>query len=229
MHTEPVTSTNERTDPLPSPDRARRRRVRTWGLAVPAVIVLVLAGVFVWGELQPKPEGYAAGAAATGDRWVRFTVDATSREEWVLFDFERGEVIAGDLTSPNWDLAFRRTKILTNSGVTNPAGVGGAFDLGEVALDEATPPATAAFEVDRLGGDDEDEPDNPAIGGWYSYSFVRHVVSVKPNTYLVRTGGDLDALVQFDSYYCENEDPGCVTFRYRLVPKVPDGEPARSS
>ncbi len=228
MPTEPPTATSERAAPHRSSGRRRRRRVRTWLVAVPAALILVLVAVFVWGELQPKPAGYAAGVAS-GDRWVRVTIDATSREEWVLFDFERGEVIEDDLTSPGWDLAFRRTKILTNSGVTNPAGPGGAFDLGEIALEDAALPPAAAFETDRFGGDDRDEPENPAIGRWYSYSFVRHVVSVKPNAYLVRTGGELDALVQFDSYYCDDGDPGCVTFRYRLVPKVPDGRPARSS
>jgi len=34
-------------------------------------------------------------------------------------------------------------------------------------------------------------------------------------------GEDFDALVQFDSYYCEDEEAGCITFRYRLIPKVP--------
>jgi len=45
-------------------------------------------------------------------------------------------------------------------------------------------------------------------------------VSAKPNTYLLRTGDELDALVQFDSYYCEDEEAGCITFRYRLIPSV---------
>ena len=76
------------------------------------------------------------------------------------------------------------------------------------------------FVVDTLGGDDDDEPENVAVGSWYSYSFIGHIVSVKPNTYLVRTGDNLDALVQFDSYYCEDEEAGCITFRYRLIPSV---------
>lgn len=171
-------------------------------------------------EPEPVPD-----TAAVVDS-TRYTVDARSKQEWVLFDFNTGEVVDGDFTDTAWDIALQRTKLLTNSGVTNPSGPGGAYDLGEVLLQDAVPPETAAFSVDVLGGEDDDEPENPAIGGWYNYQFIKHVISVKPNTYLVRTGEDLDVLVQFDSYYCEDEEPACVTFTYRMVPKVESVAPS---
>ena len=211
---------------------------RTWLIGLPVALGLGVIGLFVWGGLQPRPAGFAAiesdevavveeevtvaedEVTVAEEVWTRYTVDATSTVDWVLFDFEKGRVVDGDFASPGWDVAFRRTKLLTNSGVTNPSGPGGAFDLGEVPLETARPPASVTFTVDRLGGDDDDEPENPAAGYWYSYSFISHIVSVKPNTYLVRTGENRDALVQFDSYYCEDEESGCITFRYRLIPKV---------
>lgn len=156
---------------------------------------------------------------------LRRTLDATSAEEWVMFDFAQGQVVQGDLDSLGWDVAFQRTKLLTNSGVTNPSGLGGAVDLGEVPLETAGPPGSVSFVTDSLGGEDGDEPENIAAGRWYTYSFISHIVSVKPNTYLIRTGGDLDALVQFDSYYCADEESGCITFRYRLIPKVAESSP----
>ena len=209
------------------------------------MLVLGVVGLFVWGSFQPKPEGFApsvpeeavarqqeAGSekeeatrgaqepAPEEEPWIRYTLDATSQTDWVFFDFEEGNVVDSDFASPGWDVAFRRTKVLTNSGVTNASGPGGAFDLGEVPLETAGPPASVTFAVDVLGGEDDDEPENPALGRWYSYSFISHIVSVKPNTYLVRTGGSRDAFVQFDSYYCEDEESGCITFRYRLIPAV---------
>ncbi|GMQ98977.1 MAG: hypothetical protein BMS9Abin17_1517 [Acidimicrobiia bacterium] len=211
---------------------------RTWLIGMPSLLVIGVVGTFVWGSLQPKPAGYApvdepqiVAAPQEVDAVVdeatsepieisRYTVDATSRDNWVLFDFTQGRVIEGDLFSPGWDLAFRRTTVLTNSGETNPLGVGGAIDLGEVLLKDAVMPESGLFEVDVLGGEDEDELENPAVGSWYSYSFIKHIVSTKPNSYLVATGEDLNALVQFDSYYCEDEKPGCITFRYRLVPQA---------
>jgi hypothetical protein len=171
-------------------------------------------------QLEAETALVETEAAAVEQPPTRYTVDARSTVDWVLFDFDKGAVVEGDFSSSGWDLAFRRTKLLTNSGVTNQVGPGGAFDVGEVPLEAATPPASVAFAVDQLGGDDDDDPENPAVGHWYSYSFITHIVSVKPNTYLVRTGGDRDALVQFDSYYCEDEESGCITFRYRLIPEV---------
>ena len=203
----------------------RERRagpIRVWLFRGSALVVVVVVGVFVWGYFQPKPPGFAPtnpdeGAFVTQE-WTRYTVDATDREQWALFDFNEGRLVDASLSSPDWDLAFKRTDLLTNSGVTNPASDGGAVDLGEILLEEAAVPAGVRFVSDLLGGDDQDEPTNPEISGWYNYSFVTHTVRAKDNTYLVRTGEGRDAIVRFDSYYCDDENPGCITFRYRLVP-----------
>ncbi|HJM89108.1 MAG TPA: hypothetical protein QF624_05705 [Dehalococcoidia bacterium] len=61
---------------------------------------------------------------------------------------------------------------------------------------------------------------NPEIMKWYFYNFVRHVIVARDDVYLIRTGEGQDAIVRFDSYYCEDESPGCITFTYRLVPSV---------
>ncbi len=218
------------------------RYKRSWLIGLPVVLVLAVVGLFTWGSFQPRPAGFEPSAVAVEmgtpvassddvgieavvvtvveQAPIRYTVDAVSTVDWVLFDFDEGRVVDGDFATSGWDVAFRRTKLLTNSGVTNPAGPGGAFDLGEVPLETASPPTSVTFAIDVYGGEDEDEAENPAAGHWYSYSFISHIVSAKPNTYLVRTGGSLDALVQFDSYYCEDEESGCITFRYRLIPKV---------
>jgi heme-binding HmuY-like protein len=203
----------------------RERRsgpIRVWLFRGSVLLLVAVIGVFAWGYFQPKPPGYAPtdpdeGAFITPE-WTRYTVDATDREEWVLFDFNEGRLVAGALSDSGWDLAFKRTGLLTNSGVTNPSGGGGAVDLGEVPLVDAAVPDGATFVADRLGGDDEDEPMNPVISGWYNYNFVTHTVHAKGNTFVVRTGESRDAIVRFDSYYCADESPGCITFRYRLVP-----------
>ncbi|MFQ5426911.1 MAG: HmuY family protein [Gaiellales bacterium] len=191
---------------------------------MPGILLLAVVGVFLWGHFQPKPPGFAPTDPDTGalvtDDWVQYTVDATDRRGWVFFDFERGRVVEATFEDDGWDVAFKRTGIRTNSGVTHPAGPGGSVDLGEVDLESATPPSETRFAVDELGGDDGDEPRNPAISGWYRYNFLRHVVLTRANTYLVRTGGPRDALVRFDSYYCDDESAGCITMRYRLVPAV---------
>ncbi len=197
-------------------------------VGAPLLLVAGIAAVFIGGQLQPKPEGFVpttAEGAVFGDAGpVQYTIDARDRSEWVFFDFARGSVVESNFAAYDWQLAFRRTKLLTNSGVTNPAGPAGVVNLGETALEEAVPPARLDFAVDELGGDDNDTVQNPAIKKWYWYNFIRHVVIARPDVYLIRTGGDRDALVRFDSYYCDDESPGCVTFHYRLVPRATDAE-----
>lgn len=192
-----------------------------WLVRAVGVAVLVLIGVLVWGYFQPKPPGFAPtdadGGAVVTEDWTRFTVDASSRDEWVFFDFNLGQTVETTFESAEWDLAFKRTDLVTNSGATNPSGRSGALDLGVVELVSAQVPSSVEFVVDRL---DDDELVNPEISHWYDYSMLTHTVHPRDNTYLVRTGGADDALVQFDSYYCEDEDAACITFRYRLVPAV---------
>lgn len=206
----------------PGEPRRRRRHPKLVSvLVVLAIALLAGVGLLVWGYFQPKPAGFAPVApeeegVVTKD-WTRYTIDTRGRNEWVFFDFGEGRAVATTFAADDWDLAFKRTGLLTNSGVTNPDGSGGAIDLGEIPLEDAAVPPSPTFVVDGLGGEDEDEPTNAAISRWYTYSFLTHTVHAKDNTYLVSGGNNGDALVHFDSYYCEDEEPACVTFRYRLV------------
>lgn len=221
-------------------------------LGVPFVLIVSLGGVFVWGQMQPRPPGYAPTdpdarvvepqvapaviaetvvddvvAAAADLAPTQYTVDARDKETWAFFDLDEGRVVPSTFEALDWDLAFRRTRLLTNSGATNPGGAAGATDLGEVSLEGADPPASPQFVVDALGGDDGDELHNAAISRWYRYNFIRHVVVARPNVYLVRTGEGRTALMQFTSYYCDDGTPGCVTFAYRLFSGGDDASTAR--
>lgn len=204
-------------------DRTKRSRSVLWWIGRGAgVLVLGLVAVFVWGYFQPKPQGFAPtglgdGAVVT-DGWTQYTIDATSREEWVFFDLVRGRTIEATFAGSNWTLAFRRTDLRTNSGVTNSTGLGGAINLGESSLGDVNVPVEGVFIVDHNGEDDPDEVTNPAVSDWYNYNFITHTVHAGADTYLVRSGEGHDAFVQFDSYYCDDESPGCITIRYRLVP-----------
>jgi len=208
---------------------------RTLALGVPVLVLSVAGAIFAWGQLQPRPPGYAptarateAAAASPAGRIApgRLTLDARDKSAWAFVDIDGGRVLQSTFEGTEWDFAFRRTRLLTNSGTTNPAGAVGAIDLGEVTLETAIPPESPAFVVDALGGDDGDEPRNAAMSRWYHYDFIRHVVVPRPNVYLVRTSENQTALVQFDSYYCDDGSPGCVTFRYRVVERAGTGDRA---
>ena len=200
----------------------RRKR---YLLIPPATLLVALAAVLIWGWRQPRPAGFAPGMAviaapAPAGQSALYTVDARSADEWVFFDFARGAVIDATFEADGWDIALRRTQLRTNGGVTNPRGNVAVANLGAVPLDPAAVPAHPVLATDQLGGEDGDEVVNEAIPKWYRYNFISHVVSARDAVYMIRSGARQDAIVQFESYYCADGAPGCVTFRYLLVPRA---------
>lgn len=182
-----------------------------------AAAVLLVGGYLLWIVLRPPPDGFAptigqaAGVIDGQGDVLQYTVDARSRKEWAYFDFSRGATVSTTQDSLDWDLAFRRTDLLTNGGETNPAGRGAAIDLGEITLGDAIAPADG-YLPDAT--DDERGLENPALHRWYSYNWTTHIVKSKHHTYAVQraTGGTV--LLTFLSYYCDDGSPGCVTFQY---------------
>src|SRR3989304_3277694 len=180
----------------PGTTRPKRSILRSLAFslgATLAVLVLLVAGGLLWIALRPPPEGFAP---TTG---------------------EAAGAAGPPPGSPAGDLAFRRTDNLTNGGETNPQGLGGAVDLGEVPLEEASPLADG-YLADAT--DDERGLENPALNKWYSYNWTTHVITSKNHTYALRTATGEVALLTFVSYYCDDGSSGCITFRY-LYPFEP--------
>ena len=180
-------------------------------------IALLMGGWLLFIALRSPPAGFApsiggpAAVAGEADGELQYTVDARSRREWVYFDFSSGTVVSASRESLDWDLAFKRTDILTNGGETNPAGEGGAMDLGEVLLGEAVLPAEG-YLADAT--DDENGVENPALHKWYSYNWTTHIVNSKGHTFAVRTATGELVLLKFASYYCDDGSSGCITLQY---------------
>jgi HmuY protein len=202
------------------PTRTRRPLLRPVAVGIGgllAVAVFVIGGWVLWSVFRPPPDGFAptagqaAGVLEAPPNVLQYTIDARSREDWVYFDFSSGTVVQTARGSLDWDLAFRRTDLLTNGGETNPAGEGGAVDLGEVQLDSAGVPAEG-YTADTAHEDRGLE--NPALHSWYSYNWTTHIVKSKTHTYAVRGASRDNALITFLSYYCDDGSSGCVTFQY---------------
>ncbi|MBI2913134.1 MAG: HmuY family protein [Chloroflexi bacterium] len=207
--------------------QARRRSfLKPLALAFGALLLaaaLLVGGWLLWVlVLRSPPAGFApsggqaVGVAGQGPDLRQYTVDARDRREWAYFDFSAGTYVATTRESPDWDLAFRRTSILANGGETNPAGLAGAVDLGEIPLDQAVPPADG-YLADTT--DDERELQNPALRKWYNYNWTTHIITSKGHTYALRTATGDVVLLTFLSYYCDDGSPGCITFQYAY----PDG------
>ncbi len=200
--------------------RRRRSLLKRLALGFGALLViaaLLVGGWLLWIALRPPPEGFAptagqaAGVADAPPEALQYTIDARSRKDWAYFDFSRGTVVATSQENLDWDLAFRRTDILTNGGETNPDGLGGAVDLDEIPLEEASPPADG-YLADATH--EERGLENPALHSWYNYNWTTHTITSKNHTYAVRTAAGEVALLTFVSYYCDDGSSGCITFRY---------------
>lgn len=150
--------------------------------------------------------------------WVErtITIDARDRFGWSFFDFSRGSVVT-DATraTHNWDLAFQRYRVRTNSGVTHPRGGAGIIKVGRSA------PAVAplrGYQTDTWEGDGGTAVShNPAFRRWYRYSPMANGLVSRGNHYIIRTADRGYARLKFLSYTCPTSlggGMGCVTFRY---------------
>ena len=139
-------------------------------------------------------------------------INASSENNWVYFDFSRGKVVnIHDKTSLEWDLAFRRSKVISNGGATNRIGKAGLINLGklnfnqvaDVPLDNYTPDMSTKTETE-----------NPILLKWYSYNYLTHKLSAKANTYAMKTADSKYAKVKFLDFYCTNKETGCIKMQY---------------
>ena len=156
-------------------------------------------------------------SGSDSDSSATVTVDARDDSAWAFVSFTSGTIAARDFAGSDWDLAFQRTSLRTNSGVTNAGGPGGAVALGEIGFAEASVPSNAEFTVDAFEEDGGEDVSNAAISDWYVYRFADHTISPHPQLFAVRTHGGQIAIVKFESYYCADGSAGCVTLRYELV------------
>jgi hypothetical protein len=147
---------------------------------------------------------------------MRHTIDATASNKWAHFSFSKGvvfysEKIASD--SLDWDLAFRRAKIISNGGATNPSGKGAVAVIGTDSFDSVTSvPQSGLFHADRIEGNPS-EPKNPALDKWYKYDFWTHRLKPKEQVLAIRTADGHYAKLVILDYYC-GDAAACYTVRY---------------
>jgi hypothetical protein len=140
------------------------------------------------------------------------TVNASSEKEYVYFDFSSGKPAnILDTSSLEWDLAFRRGKVISNGGASSKLGKAGLIDLGVVEFDEVTEVPMDNYTQDMAA---KTETENPVLLKWYNYNYFTHKLTAKKNSYAVRTANGKFAKFQFMSFYCDNKEAGCIKIRY---------------
>jgi hypothetical protein len=164
-------------------------------------------------------------------------VNATSKKTWTLVNFSTGKTykIADPekekvrIAKLNWDLGFQRTKIITNSGITNPSGQVGVLNLGSVKFDDIRKSPETGFLVDSKSFG---KVLNKGIADWYNYRTRTHNVESRKNVYVVRTSNGQYMKMRILNYYCRQkesdcktimctrEDAACLTIEYVLAPEL---------
>ena len=140
-------------------------------------------------------------------------INASSENDWVYFDFSRGGVVKiQDQTSLEWDLAFRRSKVISNGGATNKFGKAGLVDLGNSTEFNQIPEAPLNNYTQDSATRTETE--NPILLKWYRYNYLTHKLTPKSNTYAVKTADEKFAKIKFLNFYCANKETGCIQMQY---------------
>jgi hypothetical protein len=139
-------------------------------------------------------------------------INASSEKDWIYFDFSQGKTVnIHDPSSLDWDLAFRRGKVISNGGATNKFGKAGLIDLKVSEFDRVGKVPLENYIQDKPT---RTEPENPVLLKWYNYNYFTHKLTAKKNVYAVRTSDSKYAKVQFLSFYCDNKETGCIKMRY---------------
>ena len=160
---------------------------------------------------------------APNDAIDRSTGEVTEVRPFQYFSLERNELVESQ--GGNWDIGFKGTTIIVNSGISGPGNARGTVISG--VFDEINAiPSTATFIAD---GTDGMAIPTGSGNGWYNYNFTTHIVSPIPGRVLLfKTNAGNYAKVEILSYY-ENNPPMSevsglatpspfYTFRYVLQP-----------
>ncbi len=131
------------------------------------------------------------------------TVDASASRPWRFVDLDSGGVVRPPDTS-GWDLAIRRFHIIASGAIA---------DAGPTSFDSMAQRPASGYIVNTLGPDTT----NAAIGRWYTYSMLSHLLKPKGRLYVVRTSRGRFAKLELLSYYCPGLQAGCLTFRYAFL------------
>ncbi|WP_353721847.1 HmuY family protein [Dyadobacter sp. 676] len=143
-------------------------------------------------------------------------------KSYIYFSLVAGkEVPASDAKTKNWDIAFSKTTIATNSGTSGP-GEGGAIVV-EKPFDQINEAPKDGYKADSDAGF--------AIPGgsgnsWYRYDMSVHAILPIPRrTLLVKTADGQIAKIEIISYYkgapedVPTEESSYYTFRYTIAGK----------
>jgi hypothetical protein len=141
-------------------------------------------------------------------------IDATSRNSWTMVDFSTGKTFNIESPEKNkrklqkrkWDLGFQRTKVITNSGVTNPEGNTEVTNLGKVDFGEVRDIPESGYVKDTVAWGNIT---NKAISAWYNYRTRTHNVESNKHVYVLKNDDGGHSKIRIINYYCSRDEKDC--------------------
>jgi hypothetical protein len=157
-----------------------------------------------------------------------FEINASSKVHWVYFSFEKGDTVSisktDSATSTNWDLAFRRTTILTNGGKSGigSASVANSYLIGQTGFDALKNiPDTTTFFADQnvqvaFQGGYQTAIGNPVLNNWFTMIFGATTLIVPSDyIYIIKTAKGKYAKVWIKNYYNASNTPAFISIQYK--------------
>ena len=146
---------------------------------------------------------------------IEITIDATVQDQWAHFSFATGKVFYKekiDKNSLEWDIAFRRAKVVTNGGATNENGKAETAAIKTDDFLSVTHVPDIKFQPDMTTPNIA-ETKSPVLTAWYKYDWWTHRLTPQNEVYVVRTAKGDYVKFQILNYYCEHI-AGCFTIKY---------------
>lgn len=179
-----------------------------------AILIIVALMIFSACEEDEKND--------PGTETITTMVEATSYTDWVYYSLPESKVV--DVTDPktstNWDLAFMRNHLRTNSG-SSGNGAGGALDAGVVDFDSyILAPETGYAVDDSIRAFDFASMEyhkvaaNTVLETWGTFTEdMPPVLEPANKAFVVKTALGKYAKIIILNYY-GNEGSGYITFKY---------------
>jgi hypothetical protein len=188
------------------------KKLSVTGLFLAAIIIFTACKKDAVAVIDTTNNGtykiFSAGNITTVQNLMADTIlglDAVSGQpygsgRYTFFSLETGaQVSSSDSSTNKWDIAFRGTTILTNSGVSGSGNGGGFVQIGTFESLTAIS-ADSTFRTDSIPG--KYAITTGSNKGWYNYDGANNLITPLPGRILVfRTASGKYAKLEITNYY----------------------------
>ncbi len=188
------------------------------------IVIALIGGLFSLNgckkDKDPEPE-------PTQLQSKEAVINASDYATWVYFSFNKGTIvtISDFQTSTDWDIAFHRDDIRTNSGLSG-SGKGGIQESASEYSALTTAPETGYIVDDSLkvmytaGMPPVYTQDVGSIEGsdWANYNHDTHAWEIKKDVFVIKTADGKYAKIRMKSFLNDNDESGTITLEYTYQP-----------